>query len=79
VREDEQLVIETMEQASVEFMTGFTRITDFFCCDPIAVMLTDLCAATEADRGSLSDFSTKLYQTVQILYDNAVPNHKDPL
>jgi len=79
VREGEQLVIETMEQASVELMTGFTRITDFFRFDPIAVMLTDLCAATEADRGSLAYFSAALYQTVKILYDDAVPNRKDPL
>jgi len=63
VREGEQLVIETMEQASVELMTGFTRITDFFRFDPIAVMLTDLCADTEADRGSLAGFSAALYQT----------------
>jgi len=42
-------------------------------------MLTDLCAATEADRGSLADFSATLYQTVKILYDDAVPNRKDPL
>ena len=67
VREGEQLVIETMEQASVELMTCFTRITDFFCSDPIAVMLTNLYAATEADRGSLADFSAALYQTVKIL------------
>ena len=81
MREGEQLVIETMEQASVELMTGFTRITDFFRFDPIAVMLTatDLCAATEADKGSLADFSAALYQTVKILYDDAVPNRKDPL
>jgi len=44
VREGEQLVIETMEQGSVELMTGFTCITDFFRFDPIAVMLIDLCA-----------------------------------
>jgi len=79
VREGEQLVIETMEQVSVELITGFTRITDFFRFDPIAVMLTDLCATTEADRGSLADFSAALYQTVKILYDDAVPNRKDPL
>jgi len=79
VREGEQQVIETMEQASVELMTGFTRITDCFRLDPIAVMLTDLCAATEADGGSLADFSAALYQTVMILYDDAVPNCKDPL
>ena len=56
-------------------MTGFTRITDFFRFDPI----TDLCTAMEADRGSLADFSAALYQTVKILYDDAVPNRKDPL
>jgi len=30
VREGEQMVIETMEHASVELMTGFTRITYLF-------------------------------------------------
>ena len=67
VRKGKQLVIEMMDQASVELMTDFTHITDFFRFDPIVVMLTDLCAATEADRGSLADFSA------------AVPNRKYPL
>ena len=49
VREGEHLVIGTMEQASVELMTGLTRITNFFRFDPIDVMLTDLCAATEVN------------------------------
>jgi len=70
VREGEQLVIQIMEQASFELMTGFTRITDFFRFDAITVMLTDLCAATEAGRGSLADFSAALSQTVKILYDD---------
>jgi len=67
VREGEHLVIEIMEQASIELMTSFTRVTDFFRFDAIAVMLTDLCAATEAGRGSLAHFSATLYQNVKIL------------
>ena len=72
VREGEQLVIQTMEQASVELMTGFTRTSHFFRFDPIEVMLIDICAATEAGRGSLADFCTALFQTVEILHDDKV-------
>jgi len=63
-------VLEKMEEASVELMAGFTRTRHFFRFDPIEVMLIDICATTEAGRGSLADFSAVLFQTIEILYDN---------
>jgi len=46
-------------------MTCFTRIINFFRFDAIEIMLTDLCDATEAGRGSLADFHTVMYETVE--------------
>jgi len=51
-----------MEETSVELMTCFTRIINFFRFD---AMLTDLCDAMETGRGSLADFHTVMYETVE--------------
>jgi len=70
VREGEKLVIEIMEEVSVELFTGFTRIINFFRFDAIEIMLTDICDAKEAGRGSLASFRTAIPEAVGSLYDD---------
>ena len=53
-----------MEETSVELMTCFTRIINFFRFDAIEIMLTDLCDATEAGRGSLASFRTAMHEVL---------------
>jgi len=62
-------VIEIMEEASVELITGFARIINIFRFDAIAIMLTDLCDATEAGRGSLASFRAAMHEAVECLYN----------